>query len=250
MSTTLLYVLRNLGRRRARAIIGVLGIFLTLALLTAVQVGLDSVSISYIDLVSLQAGKADILITRPGGDPFNPPAFDPAEIIAKLKDNPHLRGLAPRWLGVVQVSSGSREHYAVLVGVEPQRERELDIAGMVPEPVLGVETCAVSKALAEKLQAKAGASLSIRCQSTFSEQNLRLEGIIERQLVLPQQVRDYIVVGPAAARALLNEPDRVRVLAGALRNPRAYYDARDLQLERAAPQGCRGRRRGRPGPGL
>ncbi|MGA2658250.1 MAG: FtsX-like permease family protein [Verrucomicrobiota bacterium] len=228
MSTTLLYVLRNLGRRRTRAILGALGIFLTLALLTAVQVGLDSVSISYIDLVSLQAGKADLLITRPGGDPFNPPAFDPAEIIAKLKDNPHLRGLAPRWLGIVQVSAGSREQYAVLVGVDPQRERELDIAGMVPEPALGAETCAVSKALAEKLQAKAGASLSVRCQSTFSEQNLRLEGVIERQLVLPQQVRDYIVVGPAAARALLNEPDRVQVLAGALRNPRAYYDARDL----------------------
>ena len=162
MSTTLLYVLRNLGRRRSRTILGALGIFLTLALLTAVQVGLDSVSISYIDLVSLQAGKADILITRPGGDAFNPPAFDPAEVTAKLEGNPRLRGLAPRWLGVVQVSSGSLEQYAVLIGVDPRRERELDIAGLAPEPALGAETCAVSKALAEKLKAKPGASLSVR----------------------------------------------------------------------------------------
>jgi putative ABC transport system permease protein len=228
MSTTLLYVLRNLGRRRWRTILGALGVFLTLALLTAVQVGIDSVSVSYIDLVSLQAGKADILITRPGGDAFNPPAFDPSEVTAKLEGNPHLRGLTPRWLGVVQVSSGSFEQCAVLVGVDARRERELDIAGLAPEPVLGAETCAVSKALAEKLKAKTGASLSVRCQSAFSEQNLRLEGVIERQLVLPQQVRDFIVVGPAAARALLNEPLRVQVLAGALRNPRAYYDARDL----------------------
>ncbi|MGA2866557.1 MAG: ABC transporter permease [Verrucomicrobiota bacterium] len=228
MSATLLYVLRNLGRRRARTLLGVLGIFLTLALLTAVQVGLDSISISYLDLVALQAGKADLLITYPGGDPFNPPAFAPAEVIARLKDNPALLGLAPRWLGVVQVSCEAREHYAVLVGVDPRRERELDIGGMVPEPALGGETCALSKGLAEKLRAKAGASLSIRCPSTFSEQTLRLGNVIERQLVLPQQVRDYIVVGPAAARALLNEAERVHVLAGALRNPRACYDARDL----------------------
>ena len=228
MSTTLRYLLRNLGRRRARTVLGALGIFLTLALLTAVQIGLDSISVSYIDLVSLQAGKADILITRTGGDAFNPPPFDPAEIIAKLKDNPQLRGLAPRWLGLVQVSSGAGDQYAVLVGVDPRRERELDIAGLVPEPVLGPETCAVSKALAAKLKAKPGASLSVRCPSASSEQELRLEGVIERQLILPQQVRDYLVVGPAAARALLYEPERVQVLAGALRNPRAYYDARNL----------------------
>lgn len=228
MSATLLYVVRNLGRRRARTVIGALGIFLTIALLTAIQIGLDSISVSYIDLVALQAGKADLLITQPGGDPFNPPAFAPAEVNAKLKDNPHLRGLSPRWLGVVQVSAGQREHYAVLLGLDPLRERELAISGIVPEPALRGDACALSKALAEKLNAQAGASLSIRSPSTFSEQNVRLEGLVDRQLVLPQQVRDYVIVNPAVARALLNESDRVHILAGALQNPRAYYDARGL----------------------
>ncbi|MBI4626177.1 MAG: ABC transporter permease [Verrucomicrobia bacterium] len=58
--------------------------------------------------------------------------------------------------------------------------------------------------------------------------NLRLETILERQLLLPQEVKDYIVVNELAARSLLDEPERVHVLAGAFRNAAGYYDARDL----------------------
>jgi len=36
---------------------GILGVFCTLALLTAVHVGLESVAVSYVDLVSLQAAR-------------------------------------------------------------------------------------------------------------------------------------------------------------------------------------------------
>ena len=59
MTAALPYIVRNLARRRSRTVIGALGICLTLGLLTAIQVGLDSVSVSYLDLVALQAGKAD-----------------------------------------------------------------------------------------------------------------------------------------------------------------------------------------------
>ena len=228
MNAWLLYVLRNLGRRRARTIVGALGIFLTIGLLTAIQIGLDSVSMSYIDLVALQAGKADIIVSRPGGDLLNAQSFDPAEVRSRLERNPHLRGLSPRLLGIVQVSLRGEEHYAVVIGIDPQRERELDISGVVPEPSLGAQTCAISKPLAEKLKAKAGTRLSVRSPSTFSELNLPVETVLDRQLLLPQQIRDYVVVNLAVAREILGEPTRVHLLAGAFRNPRSYYDARDL----------------------
>src|SRR5512138_2830323 len=125
MTAAWLYIIRNLKRRRARTVIGALGIFLTLGLLTAIQIGLDSVSISYIDLVALQAGKADIVSGKPGSDPLNPQSFSPNEIQARLGTNVLLRGISPRWLGVVQVQFRGEEHYAVLIGVDPQREREL-----------------------------------------------------------------------------------------------------------------------------
>ena len=228
MNASLLYVLRNLGRRRTRTVIGALGIFLTIALLTAIQIGLDSVSMSYIDLVALQAGKADMIVSRPGGDFLNAQPFDPAEVRSRLERNPRLRGLSPRLIGLVQVSLRGEEHYAVLIGLDPQRERELDISGVVPEPSLAAQTCAVSKPLAEKLKAKAGTRLSIRSPSTYAELRLPVETVLDRQLLLPQQIRDYVVVNLAVARAILGETDRVHLLAGAFRNPRSYYDARDL----------------------
>ena len=226
MNASVLYVLRNLRRRRTRTIIGAAGIFLTLALLTAIQIGIDSVSTSYIDLVALQAGKADVIVTRQGGGPFNPVAFDPAEVTERIAANPHLLGLSPRFFGVVQI--GGEEQYAVLLGLNPQRERELDISGLVPAPALGDGTCALSQSLALKLKAQPGASVVVRSPATSSEQTLRLDAVIKRQLVLPQEVRDYVVVNEAAARTLLGETGRVHSLAGAFRDPRSFYDARDL----------------------
>jgi putative ABC transport system permease protein len=228
MNAVWIYIIRNLRRRRSRTVIGALGIFLTLALLTAIQIGLDSVSISYIDLVALQAGKADIVIGRPGGDPLNPPSFNPTSVQSQLGSNALLLGVSPRWLGVVQVQYRGEEHYAVLIGVDPQREHYLDISGLVPEPKLADGTCAISKGLAEKLKAKTGSRLALRSPSAFTEAELRMEEIVERQLLVPQQVRDFIVVNPSAAQQVLSEADRVHLLAGAFRTPRAYYDARDL----------------------
>ena len=95
MKASLRYVFRNLGRRRLRTTAGALGIFLTVALLVAIQIGLDSISSSYTDLVALQAGKADLLITARGGHVFNPEPFDPMIARAKLAKNPEVRGLSP-----------------------------------------------------------------------------------------------------------------------------------------------------------
>ena len=87
------YVLRNFARRKMRTAMGVLGVLCTLALLTAVHVGLESVSVSYVDLVSLSAGKADVLIQREGSELHDPRPFDAAEVERRTAGNPHLRGL-------------------------------------------------------------------------------------------------------------------------------------------------------------
>ena len=61
-----------------------------------------------------------------------------------------------------------------------------------------------------------------------SETALELETIVDRQLILPQEVREFIVVNDATARAILGETDRVHVLAGTFKAPASYYDSRDL----------------------
>jgi len=214
------YVLRNFARRKLRAAMGILGVFCTLALLTAVHVGLESVAVSYVDLVSLQAGKADLLLSREGSDWHRPESFDGEEVLRRLAANPHLAGLSPRLTGVAPVEAGGKTRFAVVVGIDPDRERELGIDGFTPWPALKPGVAALSQALAGQ----------------GTEEKLRVGGVavargdrIERQLVFPQHLRDFIVVDLATAREILGEPRGVHVLAGAFRNPKSYYDARDLR---------------------
>jgi putative ABC transport system permease protein len=223
------YVVRNLGRRRTRTGLGIVGIFLTLSFLTAIQIGLESVSSSYTDLAALQAGKADVVVTAEGGSLLRPESFSESEVRQKLAQNPHLRGLAPRLVGIVQAGTGTVDHYGVLVGLDPKRERELDISGLVPEPMLRDANCAISRSLAKKLGVRVGGEVTIRSAKSEGSLTLKVQTILERQLLLPQEVKDYLVVAEAPARTLLDEAIHVHALAGALRDPRRYYDARDLQ---------------------
>ncbi len=228
MSASLRYVFRNFGRRRLRTAAGVLGIFLTIALLVAIQIGLDSVSTSYTDLVALQAGKADVLITARGGHLFNPEPFNPAVAWSKLAENSELRGLAPRWVGIVQIVTDLGSQDALLIGIDPLAEREFDASGLHPEPKLRGNACAISQALAKRLNVKPGGRLSVLSPVFGSETELELEMVVDRQLILPQEVREFIVVNDTTVRGILGERERVHFLAGTFKKPESYYDSRDL----------------------
>jgi ABC-type antimicrobial peptide transport system permease subunit len=227
MTAWLRYVLRHLARQRLRTASGAVGVFITLALLTALEVGLDSVSGSYTDLVALQAGKADLIVTAPGGQWYRPEPFDPGPARAILGRHPELRGLSPRWYAVVQVRSGGTVADAFLIGLDPAAERQLDLWGVRPEPTLGTGRCAVSSALARRLGASAGRRVTLTAGG--SEIEAEIEALIERQLLLPQEIRDFILVPEATSRTLVGESQRVHALAATLANPTAFYDSRDLQ---------------------
>ena len=209
------YVLRGFARRKTRAAMGILGVFCTLALLTAVHVGLESVAVSYVDLVSLSAGKADVIVSREGSHWFAPIAFDAEDVGKRVAANPHLRGVSPRLMGIVQVSGT----YALVVGIDPAKEKQLEIDGFVPWPALGPGKCALSESLAHRITGNV----------SIGGRTLTSAGRIERQQVFPQQVRDFIVTDIATAREVLGEAKGVHALAGAFREPKRYYDARDLR---------------------
>lgn len=228
MTSTLRYVVRNLGRRRTRTVMGVLGIFLTIALLTTIQIGLDSVSLSYINLVSLSTGKADILITKGQGSIFGAGPFDPQPVFSSVKDNPHLLGLTGRVGHLVNVRAGGKTCYAFAIGIDPDKERELDINGLEPEPKLRPGMCCLSESLKQRLETRSKDKVEISGAASGGTKKLEVEAIIERQLVFPQEVRDYVVLNIRDAAALLNLGDKVHMLAGAFRDTQSYYDARDL----------------------
>ena len=215
------YVLRGFSRRKTRTAMGVLGVFCTLALLTAVHVGLESVAVSYVDLVSLQAGKADLTIRREGSEWHQPEAFDPAEVEKRVGADPRLAGLSPRLFGVRPIEAGNDVRFALVIGIDAARERELGIDGFTPWPSLGPGVCALSESLAHHL--KDEKTLEI------GKATLKRGETIARQLVFPQQLKDFVVLDLETARLALVEPRGVHLLAGALRSPKSYYDARDLR---------------------
>lgn len=221
-------ILRNLGRRRLRTGLGVLGIFLTLTLLTAIRIGLDSISGSYTDLVALQAGRADLVITAAGGNLFQPVSFSRDEAERRVGTNALVRGLAPRLGGIVRVGTAAGEGEAVLVGVDPARERELGISGLTPEPDLAGNVCALSASLAARLQAVAGTEVTLRSLAYGPEVRLRVESVVTRQLLVPQEVRDFVVMNEAAARPVVGEATGIHAMAGVLEQGAWYYDARNL----------------------
>ncbi len=214
------YVFRNLGRRKTRTAMGILGVFCTLGLLTAVHVGLESVAVSFVDLVSLQAGKADLTIRLENSEWWRPESFDPAVVEQKVGKDARIRGFSPRLYGVRPVSAGSEMRFALVIGIDPARERELGIDGFTPPPELGKGVAALSETMAKAL---GGDSF------TIGNATLRKGVTIQRQLVFPQHLRDFVVLDLETAREALVEPRGVHVLAGALRDPKSYYDARDLR---------------------
>ena len=225
---SLRYVLRNLSRRRTRTVLGALGILLTIAFLTAIQLGLDSVSTSYVDLVSVTVGKADLVIAREGSQPWSPKPFDPKEALEKAGADPSLAGLSPRLFGLCQVENGGEERFAVLIGIDPARERDLDLAGFRPDLPLRDGKCGLSESIARAVKARVGDKVTVRGLDRGGSAELAVEAQVERQMVLPQQARDFVVVDEAAARRVLGLSSGVHMLAGAFRDPRSYYDARDL----------------------
>jgi putative ABC transport system permease protein len=219
------YALRNLSRRKMRTAMGVLGVFCTLALLSAVQIGLDAISLSYVDLVSLAAGKADVVVTADDdGAWFASDGFDPGPVMPKL--GAPLKGVAPRVLGIASVSAGSKSAFAVVVGLDAEREKAAGVDALTPWPELSPKIGAMSKELEERLGHPK--KFEVADARGAGRAELVAANAVERQLVFPQPVREYVVVDLATAQDLFGMKGSVHQLAGALQDPRAYYDARDL----------------------
>lgn len=229
MNSTIALALRNIGRRRFRAVLGALGIFVTLSLFTAIQTGLDSVALSYLALVELQTGKADVVISRSGSEILAPDPFEPTDVPDGFSARHRLTPLSPRLQGVAMAQHSSGEHYGLLVGCNFERERELGFPGL-PENqrVPGNKQCVLSEALAKKLGAQVGSKIWVRGVQHYSDVELEVVALNSRQFLLPQQFKDYILVNLATGQSVLGEEGRVHTLVAAFLDRKNVYDARDL----------------------
>ncbi|WP_287588147.1 hypothetical protein, partial [Candidatus Borrarchaeum sp.] len=66
------YLFKGMRRKKMRSLLGVLGIIVSIALLTGVNATVDSYSYTYIDQAEQSEGIIDLMITRDVDDETNP----------------------------------------------------------------------------------------------------------------------------------------------------------------------------------
>lgn len=229
MISSFAFAARNLGRRRVRAVLGALGIFVALSLFTAIQTGLDSLALSYLALVEAQTGKADVVVSRTGSELVNAQSFSRNEVPEDFSGRFGLTAFSPRVQGIAVAQHSSGEHYGVLVGADFSRERELGFPSLPEKQVEpGNKQCVLSEALAKKLNAKVGSKVWVRGVQHYSDVELEVVAVNSRQFLLPQQFKDYVLMNLATGQSALGEENRVHSLVAAFRERKNVYDARNL----------------------
>jgi len=126
--------------------------------------------------------------------------------------------------------------FALVIGVDPARERELGIDGFTPGP-----SSRRGPARSPRRWAKRITSDTIQ----VGDAELKRGATIERQLVFPQHLKEFVVVDLETERKALVEPRGVHLLAGSFPGPEdVLRRARPPSQRAPAEGGGRGDRRG------
>ncbi|TFF94484.1 MAG: hypothetical protein EU544_04465, partial [Promethearchaeota archaeon] len=106
------YALRDLGKQKVRTALGVIGIIISVGLLGIVLFVSDSVSVSFVDYLSTDAGNQDMVVTvrHYNGEPANRSTFfEYKEVIDEIEDaTDQIENFIPRMeaSGTVNISEG------------------------------------------------------------------------------------------------------------------------------------------------
>ncbi len=228
-------VARNLLRRKTRALMGFAGVLVTIALLTLVSVGLESVALSAVDLMTRSVGRADLWVKSEAGMWLDPAFFDAAPAMKKLESVPKFQGFSQRVITRVNVG----EQAVSLVGIDPAVEKALGQDDVTPWPNLAGGQCAMSRQLANVLKESNEVTLSGGVLP--APVTLKCTTIVERQQLLTQVLPHFVIVDLATAQQIAQKPGQITVIAGRFADAPSYYDGRDLaaSLGRAREVGRR-----------
>jgi putative ABC transport system permease protein len=223
---------RHAARRKLRWVLGVLGLAISVALLTVANVGLDTFAGSYLDVLTLGAGQSDAQVTVDVNE-RDVPWFDGSELADRLGALPQVEAAAPRvqWPARVDkvgaegpsegtVGQGHRWAWrsgVTLMGMDLGSEAEgsgvfgaflgEDAAGELAEQdvsELAPGECLVSDSLARRLKLEPGDAVRVRLEG--GERELTVRAIVQqRGVFLAGDFRAWIVVRREVASDLMRE---------------------------------------------
>jgi ABC-type antimicrobial peptide transport system permease subunit len=236
--------LLDLKRDKAKVIFGVCGIAISLFLLTTIGMLNDTVNYNYLLYVTSSTGKSDIMVTRTiQTDLTYDPFFDEDIIGNELQDIEGVQKLFPRIMMLVETTSenintsGSLQLYGFdfieeatngnmgdLIVVDNQGEETNEIYN--DEPDNG--ECVILWNAAQILNVSLGDSISLKYQTY--ELNLTVVEICIQNLKFTQFENSLILVNMQQAQNFLRRDGLINFIVGTINNPRAVYDASNLDL--------------------
>ena len=172
---SILYALKDLKNQKLKTIMGIIGVSVSVFLLSTVSILTDTVSANYVDFLTVDSGNIDIDISRrwlAGGQENVEEYFNYSEMIETIlndADGGNIKNFIPRVIEVysTNVSNSNQIEWFYFVGLNVSYEKEINFGQIVETDydfeVYGIPegNCAISLDLADKLNLNTGDMLDI-----------------------------------------------------------------------------------------
>ncbi|MFW9945344.1 MAG: ABC transporter permease [Candidatus Odinarchaeota archaeon] len=232
----------NLKRDRAKALFAILGIMISIVLLTAIGMVNDTMSYNYMQIITSSTGNADIMISkRIKTDISFSPYFDEDIIDNDLQDIEGVEEFFPRIMMLVRAFSNksSTNSTLELYGLDFLKEASnghmgdlvlVDENGLktgtnyLDEPVNG--ECVILWRVAELLNLTVGDFIHLEY---LDDLDLEVVAICEQELKFTELENSLILVNIQQAQSfLVNGNKEINFIYGTLESPETIYDIRNV----------------------
>lgn len=232
----------SLKRDKTKAVFAILGIMISITLLTAIGMVNDTMSYNYMQIITSSTGNADIMISkRVQSDISYDPFFDENLIDNDLQNIEGVQEFFPRIMMFVRVSANNTNTNATLelYGLDFLKEAYnghmgnlalVDQYGLttgnlyLDEPKAG--ECVILWKVAELLNVTTGDYIHL--EYIQNEIDLEIVAICKQDLKFSEFENSLILVNIQQAQSILDKPNSINFIYGTLKNPESIYDIRDV----------------------
>jgi len=137
LKLVLKYAFKDLKNQKVRTIFAILGVLISIGLLTTILFLSDSISASYVDYLTIEAGNQDAVISvrhYTKEPPDRSSYFEYQPIIEKIKNSTNaVKDIIPRMQvsGSVKNKFTGEEHWSVISGINISLESDIKFGSLV-----------------------------------------------------------------------------------------------------------------------
>ncbi|MHA1732260.1 MAG: ABC transporter permease, partial [Promethearchaeota archaeon] len=239
------YAWQDLSRNRTRTMFAISGVLISIFLLTSVSILNDSLSYSYVNMATNQAGASDIVFTRSLAEvdiniDFY---FDETIIPEKLANVDKINHFYPRLMMPVQVDRWDKEgtkESIFFYGIDVASETINDDIGDLWEldqdfkrvakfsQSIPSGHCIILEATAKRLNVTVGDVL--HCTYTKYQADFIIDAVCEQDMKFSLIETNLIITDLPVAQEFMHLEGKINNVMATLKNPELIYDSRNYDL--------------------